>query len=266
MRRLVYVIIALVVVLGLVVTVVFGLVPIFNNDDGGSERKVEYVQYVPKWVDFAYWKENGNSYMYVAVTFPEARYHVSSWGTPVRNGNSIEVNAEMWKAVRVLAPQIIVVPRYSYDLGSLEPGDYTFTLKVWNETVKTVAFTVPGGDSVEEWIQYVPSEDEVCIVYRKDNGPPHLTVTIGIVSGDLNVTNWGTLTRNGNNFEVNIELWKYTKPINFIPTRPYSLPCAFNNYYLGDLESGDYVFIFKVWGHIVETVTFNSAERYQELG
>lgn len=247
------------ILIGIILALSFVTV-IFCENSPSIER---FVHYVPPSgaVDLAYWKENGTSYIYARATFGSSGYNVSSWGTPFVVGNNIEVNADIWRWTGG-ALAVITHANHVYDLGVLEPGNYTFTFKVWNERVKTMAFTVPLEDTVE-WIPYVPSMDEVFMWYENPKYihgawvPEYKRVYVGIISemlpvlppGVHNPSNWGTPTINGNHIEVNAEIWRWTGPT--FEVQPYS-----HYYGLDTLEPGNYTFTFKVWDAPVKIITF----------
>ena len=62
---------------------------------------------------------------------------MSNWGTPVRAGNifSNDATVERFNGSSVAA---ISSTAQIWDLGALDPGDYTFTFKNSGTTVKTL--------------------------------------------------------------------------------------------------------------------------------
>ena len=79
--------------------------------------------------------------MYAKLTFPDAGFSVSDWGNPVRTGNDFSVNATIQRDNGVV-PHAISNTAQIWDLGTLTPGDYTFTFKTGGVTAKTLNFTV----------------------------------------------------------------------------------------------------------------------------
>lgn len=103
----------------------------------------EWVPYVPRsdMVELVFWTENRTVYIDVAVTFPDAGYTVSDWGTPVREGYEIWVDSKIldWTGPAAL---VITTYRYTYNLGFLEKGNYTFIFKVWGYPIKSIRFVI----------------------------------------------------------------------------------------------------------------------------
>ena len=82
-----------------------------------------------------FWKGN------VLLTFSNAGFRVTDWGTVVKNGSefSVDVKVERWTGV---SAQVITTVSHRYELGILDPGLHFFTLKFWGTTVETQPFTV----------------------------------------------------------------------------------------------------------------------------
>ncbi len=107
-----------------------------------------WIPYVPSqeqwWVkewSLTYWMENETSYVDVQLVWPDTGHKVSSWGTVVKDGYNIWVDAEMWEWTGV-SLLVITYESHTYDLGYLEAGNYTFTFKAWGFPVKSISFTV----------------------------------------------------------------------------------------------------------------------------
>lgn len=95
----------------------------------------------PSQVELHYRKENGISYIDVAVTFPTSRYNVSDWGTPIIVfNNSWLADALMWSTSFGL--DIPLTLRHSYDLGRPQAGEYDFYFRVWGMPIKDISFSV----------------------------------------------------------------------------------------------------------------------------
>jgi hypothetical protein len=103
----------------------------------------EWVPFVPNAdeVELQYWRENGISYINVTIEFRSTGFDVSDWGTPNLSGNIITVNAKIWMWTGVSLPVIIKVT-YTYVLGDLISGEYTFIFNVWHFPVKSITFTM----------------------------------------------------------------------------------------------------------------------------
>jgi len=107
----------------------------------GYEEK--WVKFVPNagQVELYFWKEADVSYVNVSIWFPTSGYNISSWGTPIFEGNNITINAEIWKWTGFVA-QVVITRSNIYNLGNLSPGEYLFTFEVWEFPVKNINFTV----------------------------------------------------------------------------------------------------------------------------
>jgi hypothetical protein len=125
----------------------------FNNNSGGDfgTFTINWTQdctstWVPtvlnaNQVELKSWTIAGRTFAYAKLTFSDAGFRVSNWGTPVRVGNDSAVDAlvERWTGG---SAQVITTTANIWDLGLLGPGSYTFTFKNSGTTVKTLPFTV----------------------------------------------------------------------------------------------------------------------------
>jgi hypothetical protein len=92
-------------------------------------------------VDLKSWKLDGRTFVYVKLTFPDAGFRVSNWGTPTRSGNAFTVDTLVERFNGVSA-QVITSTAQIWDLGAIAAGDYTFTFSNSGTPVKTLNFTV----------------------------------------------------------------------------------------------------------------------------
>ncbi|MDH5267534.1 MAG: dockerin type I domain-containing protein, partial [Candidatus Bathyarchaeota archaeon] len=95
---------------------------------------------VPYFPDPCYiflWYENETWFMNVNMTVPFLGVIVS-WGTAEVWNNESWANAEMWYPDPIIPCFEEVVHKYS--LGKLQPGEYTFTFKVWDTPLKDIRF------------------------------------------------------------------------------------------------------------------------------
>jgi len=91
-------------------------------------------------VTLDYRKENGISYIDVAIFFYHSGFNVSDWGTPTISNGDIWADAEMWVHIGYNLDIIWTWP-HSYNLGHLPAGEYVFAFKVWGSSVKNLAFS-----------------------------------------------------------------------------------------------------------------------------
>jgi subtilisin family serine protease len=87
------------------------------------------------------WTFEGRTSVYTKLNFPDAGFRVADWGAAVRSGNDFSANAilEHFNGVTPLANSSTA---QIYDLGTLAPGNYTFTFKNSGTNVQTLNFTV----------------------------------------------------------------------------------------------------------------------------
>ncbi|MBE3039790.1 MAG: choice-of-anchor D domain-containing protein, partial [Chloroflexi bacterium] len=84
----------------------------------------------------------------VTITFPDAGYRVSDWGTAVRAGNTFVADAQVedWSGV---SAQVVTTLSHEYGLGALAPDDYTFVFKAWGIEVERQSFQISIGPEIE---------------------------------------------------------------------------------------------------------------------
>ena len=97
-------------------------------------------------VEVYYWGSSVAFYVDVCVQTTSSGYDFSSWGSVVQTGNTVAVDAEIWKWTGVTAP-VMLNFTHTYNLGSLPQGDYVFVLSVWKTTVKRIAFVIRSLDT-----------------------------------------------------------------------------------------------------------------------
>ena len=95
----------------------------------------------PNQVELKTWKNEGRTFIYAKLTFPDAGFRVANWGVPSRAGNAFTANATIERFNGVSA-QAISNTAQIWDLGVLNPGDYTFTFRNSGTPVETLNFTV----------------------------------------------------------------------------------------------------------------------------
>jgi hypothetical protein len=83
----------------------------------------------------------GRTFAKVKLTFNDGGYRVVDWGQAVRSGSdfSADIKAERWTGISI---QVITFAERVYDLGTLAPGTYTFTLTSRGTPVKSRQFVV----------------------------------------------------------------------------------------------------------------------------
>jgi len=94
---------------------------------------------LPEDVSIYHWEENDSSYVEVSIYFPTEGYIVEDWGTTNATGNNISVDAKIWRWTGITLP-MIKIENNTYSLGSLSAGEYLFTFKAWEWTIKEITF------------------------------------------------------------------------------------------------------------------------------
>ena len=127
----------------------------FNSGDGGDSGSIKlnwnsiicangvWSPHVlnANQVDLRSWKIDGRTFLYAKLTFPDAGFRVTNWGTPARVGNTFTVDA-LIERFSGGAAQVITSTAQIWDLGAIAAGNYTFDFKNSGTTVKTLPMTV----------------------------------------------------------------------------------------------------------------------------
>ena len=88
------------------------------------------------------WTIGGTTQAFVKVTFPDDSYTVANWGAVVPNNPNFAADAQVTRgAVGVSVP---LSTANIYTLGTLAPGNYTFTFRINGTTLQTHSFSVSG--------------------------------------------------------------------------------------------------------------------------
>lgn len=77
----------------------------------------------------------------VRVDLPTPCESVDSWGTALRAGSTVLVDAEFWSQA-AFCVTIVKTVYHQYNLGALPPGEYNFVFRAWGTLVKTQTFSV----------------------------------------------------------------------------------------------------------------------------
>ena len=128
------------------------IAPHTNKDTFVSLENAGQVTFVPKGqfsavtlietqVEMKDWRFGGRSFVYSKLTFPDAGYSVTNWGTPAQSGNAFTVDAAVQHFNGANVPAISSTAQI-WDLGALSPGNYSFTFRTSGSTAKVHNFTV----------------------------------------------------------------------------------------------------------------------------
>jgi len=113
-------------------------------------------------------------------------------------------------------------------------------------------------DAFEQWVSYVPSANHVELSYREEAGISYVNVMIEFPSSGYNVSNWGTPRMVGNTISVDAEIWDWTGLDLQVITH------ISNDYNLGNLSAGKYLFVFVAWESPVKSISFIVSGGYLE--
>ena len=85
-----------------------------------------------------------------SITYAEFQWalmgceRVDSMGPLIRTGNNFSYNFELEEETGVPCPMYVILETTTVALGTLAPGDYTFTITSWwNSVVTNKTFTIP---------------------------------------------------------------------------------------------------------------------------
>lgn len=172
-----------------------------------------------------------------------------------------------WVTIKLLNPNGVLVaidqkqatPTGSYATSFVLPasmpsgnyifGEYTVQAYSTGEGVtKSATFTVQAPPAVYAWVRYTPSSSEVLVNVTVDTTA---TAAVELAQG-LNVTSWGTVSRDGNVFSVDLEVYRWNGTA--APTVPEENRA--HAYGLGALSPGGYAFVVKAWGTSAKSQAF----------
>jgi subtilisin family serine protease len=92
-------------------------------------------------VELKSWKNEGRTFIHAKLKFPDAGFRVNNWGTATRSGNAFSSDALIERFNGQSSPAVSSTAQI-WDLGVLDPGNYTFAFKNSGVTVNTLNFTV----------------------------------------------------------------------------------------------------------------------------
>jgi hypothetical protein len=193
------------------------------------------------------WTSSGNTYAKVRLTFPTGGWRVD-WGQVTRTGNDFTADAkvERWNGI---STQAITFAENTYNLGALPPGTDTFTFKSYGVVMKSQQFDPTL--VVEHWEPTTLSSDRVGVrIWGFTSGLRLAKVELYFPDTGYSVTDWGQVTRNGNEFSVDIKAERWTGDSQARTT------LVDHDYELGTLSPGSYSVIVKMYGATIKTVPF----------
>ena len=193
------------------------------------------------------WTSGGNTFAEVRLTFPNTGYRVD-WGAVTRTGNDFVADArvERWDGI---SAQMIMTQENTYNLGALSPGTYTFTFRSYGTTLQSQRFDP--SLVAERWETTTSiGNGQVGVRVWTAAGITNTKVELYFPDTGYRVTDWGQVSRSGNEFSVDVEAERFTGESLARTT------LASNDYTLGALAPGAYTLVVKLHGTIVRTQPF----------
>ena len=219
-----------------------------------------------------YYEVNGDSQVSATVTLGNGCLQPTSWGTPVQSENNFSVTAKVtdYSGPQISCTLAIVNVQYTYSLGQLAVGNYSFTFNAcidfpnYSGTVdcnnnRTTIFFEAGTSSPKP-----PLNDKIELAYQEVNGTSYVKASI-VVPTCFRMRGWSDASQSGNSFRSNVTI---------VDDSRLMIACilmnllTFHSYDLGHLSPGLYSFtldlckVFIGWGttntnssKIMDTIT-----------
>ena len=205
-----------------------------------------------------YYEVNGDSQVSATVTLGNGCLQPTSWGTPVQSENNFSVTAKVtdYSGPQISCTLAIVNVQYTYSLGQLAVGNYSFTFNAcidfpnYSGTVdcnnnRTTIFFEAGTSSPKP-----PLNDKIELAYQEVNGTSYVKASI-VVPTCFRMRGWSDASQSGNSFRSNVTI---------VDDSRLMIACilmnllTFHSYDLGHLSPGLYSFtldlckVFIGWG------------------
>lgn len=198
--------------------------------------------------DIRAWTSNGSTFVEVRLTFPNTGFSVSDWGQVTRNGNSFVADAKV-ERYNGASGQMIVVKEHTYNLGVVEAGTHTFTFESYGTPVKSLQFD-PSAIAEHFEPATLPASNAGVRIWTTE-GTTYTKVELYLPDTGYRVTDWGQVTRSGNDFSVDVKLEHFTGESEA------NISIAAQDFPLGVLASGSYTLTIKINGTSVRTQPFS---------
>jgi hypothetical protein len=193
------------------------------------------------------WTSGGNTFAEVRLIFPNTGYRVD-WGQVTRTGNDFVADAkvERWDG---MSAQMITARENTFNLGALAPGTYTFTFRSFGSVLKSQQFDP--SLVAERWEPTTNvGNGQVGVRLWTTGGITTTKVELYVPDTGYRVTDWGQVSRSGNEFSVDIDAERFTGESDARTI------IADHDYNLGSLSPGAYTLIIKLNGTVARTQPF----------
>jgi hypothetical protein len=160
----------------------------------------------PQMVAVRVWSSGDHTFARVNLTLPSPCYRVAGVGPVTRQGNDVSVDytTEQYTGACV---QVIVSREDFFDLGALEPGTYTFTVKSRGTNVRSVTFDP--SRIAEHW-EETSLPDSTTFAVWTVGGVTFTSVGINFPDDGYRVVEWQEPVRVGNDFVSRVKLERWT--------------------------------------------------------
>jgi hypothetical protein len=193
-------------------------------------------------------QSSGQTTAHLELEFCDSGYRITDWGQVRRQGDAfvVDTSIERWTGG---ACMVITQKSHDYDLGSLPPGQYTFTFMASGQVIKSQSFTV---QTEETFVPVVPASWQVEIdTTTRPSGETTQHVELTFPTPGYRVTDWGQVQRQGNAFVVDTSMERSTGIALLVITQKS------RDYDLGVLSPGQYTFTFMASGQVIKSQAFS---------
>jgi hypothetical protein len=152
------------------------------------------------------WSSGERTHARVNITFNDGGYRVTSIGPVTREGNHLSVDfvVDRWTGPTT---QAIVLKEYFFDLGALEPGTYTFTVRSRGNHVRSVTFDP--AQVAEHW-EEASAPNGVGFAVWTAGGVTFASVGVSFPDDGHRTVEFKAPERVGNDFVSRVKLERWT--------------------------------------------------------
>lgn len=152
----------------------------------------------------------------------------STWGRLGTTRNSGEIRPRVPHLFERLEPRLLlsVVFENVQPTDPVTPDQYAIYLDQQAQESQASQLSVTGSELVaaevpaqEEWVPYVPIDEQTVISMISDDAGTRATVTLTFPDAGYRVQDWGTVQQDGGRFSVNVEVERWTGPSAMVITK-----------------------------------------------